>query len=267
MSQEQKALVIAVAEQKVVHFMEDELIAVRAANDEVYVSIGHLADALSMDRQGQTQRIERSPVLLSGYCRGEINTAGGPQQAYLLRVDLVPFWLAGINTNRIKDEARQSRIIQYQQNVAKVLWEAFQEGRLTAEPDFEDLIAADSPAAHAYKMARATMHLARQQLLLESRVAAKFADYDQRLETIESQLGDPRRQITPAQAMQISQAVKGIAMALSKQTGRNEYGGVYGELYRRFEINSYKLLPAARFEEAMRFLNDWYQDLVGAGPF
>ena len=33
----------------------------------------------------------------------------------------------------------------------------------------------------------------------------------------------------PEQASQISQAVKAVAMELSKQSGRNEYGGVYGE--------------------------------------
>ena len=52
-------------------------------------------------------------------------------------------------------------------------------------------------------------------------------------------------------------------MALSKKSGRNEYGAVYGEFYRKFGIPSYRELPARRFEEAMRFLTDWYQTLTG----
>ena len=67
--------------------------------------------------------------------------------------------------------------------------------------------------------------------------------------------------------MQISQAVKAVAIVLGKQTKRNEFGAVYGELYRRFEITSYKRLPAARFDEAMGFLTEWHISLTGDSPF
>ena len=79
------------------------------------------------------------------------------------------------------------------------------------------------------------MRMARQQLILEARVedhSTRLDDYERRLEDVESTLGDPQRHITPDQASRISQAVKAIAMQLSKRSGRNEYGGVYGELYR-----------------------------------
>jgi hypothetical protein len=48
---------------------------------------------------------------------------------------------------------------------------------------------------------------------------------------------------------------------------RAEYGGVYGELYRKFSITSYKLLPAKKFEEAMNWLTEWHQSMVGDEPF
>ncbi|HSH05722.1 MAG TPA: phage antirepressor N-terminal domain-containing protein [Anaerolineae bacterium] len=256
---------IVINEQRIVLFLDDELIAVRAVDGDVYVSVGHLADALGLDRQGQTQRIERHTVLLSGYRRGEINTAGGVQNAYLLRVDLVPFWLAGVNTKRIKDDDRRLKIEQYQQNVAKVLWEAFQDGRLMADNRFDDLLAADSPAAQAYKMAAAIMQMAQQQLLLEAQMqdqAAKLQNHEQRLEQVEAVLGNTDRYITVEQASQISQAVKAIALVVSRQSGRNEYGGVYGELYRRFSITSYKQLPAHKFDQAMAWLTEWYTSVA-----
>lgn len=56
-------------------------------------------------------------------------------------------------------------------------------------------------------------------------------------------------------------------MHLSKQIGRNEYGGVYGEFYRKFGITRYKLLPANRFQEAMAFLNDWHEILTNDVAF
>ena len=65
--------------------------------------------------------------------------------------------------------------------------------------------------------------------------------------------------ITEDQASQISQAVKAVALAIGKKSGRNEFGAIYGELYRKFGITSYKELPARRFQEAMRLLTEWYE--------
>jgi hypothetical protein len=57
-------------------------------------------------------------------------------------------------------------------------------------------------------------------------------------------------------------------MVLGKKSGRNEYGAVYGEFYRKFGIPSYRELPSRRFDEAIRFLTEWYQELTGEGlPF
>lgn len=148
-----------------------------------------------------------------------------------------------------------------------VLSEAFFEGRLTADPIFDDLLAGDSPAAQAYKMASAIMKMARQQLLLEAQLethASQLVDHEQRLEEIEATLGDPGRFITPDQAMQISQAIKTIAAEIQKRTKQNEYGKLYGQLYREFGITSYKLLPANKFDRAMAWLTDVYRQITGA---
>jgi hypothetical protein len=258
---DEKALVPV--EQKEVSFYGDELTAIRAEDGQIYVSVRHLCDALGLNTQAQTRRIQRQPILNDGYQGvSMMATPGGQQRGGVLRVDLVPLWLAGIDTKRVKDDIRP-KLERYQREAAKVLWEAFQEGRLTADPTFDELVESDSPAAQAYKIAQAIMRMARQQLLLESRVD----QHEERLERIEAQLGDPGHHITPEQASQISQTVKAIAMALGKKSGRNEYGGVYGELYRRFEIPSYRELPARRFDEAMRWLNEWLQSLIGDVPF
>ena len=38
-------------------------------------------------------------------------------------------------------------------------------------------------------------------------------------------------------------------MEMSQQSGRNEYGGVYGELYRKFGITSYQQI--ANFDDGL----------------
>lgn len=256
-------------DQRTVDFYGDELIAVRARDGHIYVSLRHLCDALGIDTQGQARRIKRQPVLLKGYGWVDIlSTQPQPQRrrSQVLRVDLVPLFLTGISTQSIGDAASRQKLERFQDEAARVLWEAFQEGRLTADPTFDELQHADTPAAQAYRLARALMELARQQLILESRLVAqegRLDSHETRLEQIETTLGDRGRFITPEQATEISQAVKSIATALHKKSGRNEYGAVYGEFYRKFGIPSYRELPARRFDEAVRFLTDWYAELTG----
>jgi hypothetical protein len=257
-------------EQKVVYFLEDELVAARATDGHIYVSLRHLCQALGLDRYGQVQRIQRQLVLSQGHYYIEIETAGGQQTANMLRVDLVPLWLSGISTRSLKQADIRAKLERYQAEAAKVLWEAFQDGRLTTSTTLDDLLTSDSPAAQAYKMAAAIMRMAQQQLLLEAQLenhTSQLLDHESRLESIESQLGDPGQHVTPEQAMQISQAVKAVAQELGKRTKRNEYGGVYGELYRRYGINSYKALPKNSFDDARNWLNEWLQSLISDSPF
>jgi hypothetical protein len=255
--------ILKTVDQKTVIFYDDELVAIRADDGQVYVSLRHLCDSLGITRQPQVRRIKENHVLAKGYAGGIIMVppgergGGGRQQAGVLRVDLVPLWLSGIDTKRVKDDIRK-KLEKYQEEVAKVLWEAFQEGRLTATPSFDDLLKKDSPAVSAYKQALAIVELARNQILIE----ARLDDYGERLERVESLLGDTGRAVTPDQASQISQAVKAVAIALNKQTKKNEFGAVYGELYRKYGITSYKLLPAQQFEVVMKWLSEWYQSLT-----
>jgi hypothetical protein len=260
---------LTVVDQREVTFYGDELIAVRTADGHVYVALRQMCQALGLDSPSQVRRIKRHAILSEGL-EGGVNLTypseeqgGGPQKANVLRVDLVPLWLSGIRLSATKETIRP-KLERYQREAAVVLWEAFQEGRLTGSELYSELMVSDSPAAQAYRTARAVLQLAKHQFELET----KIEDHGRRLEAIEATLGDPGRNITPEQASQLSQAVKAVAMKLSEQSGRNEYGGVYGELYRKFGITGYKLLPANRFQEAMDWLTGWYQSITDADvPF
>lgn len=257
-------------EQKSIEFYEDELVAVRASDGHIYVSLRHMCNALGIDSQAQTRRIQRQAVLTRGFDQVPIMTPNrGEQVAYVLRVDLVPLFLSGVSTKSVSDDARP-KLEQFQEEAAKVLWEAFQEGRLTSPLALEEMLESGSPAAQAYRMAEAIMKMARQQLFLETQLEShtfQLTEHENRLEQIEEQLGDPKQSVTPEQAMQISQAVKAVAHELGKKTKSNQYGGVYGELYRRYGINSYKSLPRKKFDAAMRWLNEWLQSLIDDTPF
>ncbi|RMG94933.1 MAG: DUF892 family protein [Chloroflexi bacterium] len=263
-------------EQKQVIFYDDEITAVLVQVEgerRIYVPLRPICEYLGLDWSAQTRRIRRDPVL-SKWATFVAITATNPEKArkggnpnmLCLPLDYLNGFLFGISATRVKPELRE-KVILYQERCYRVLFEAFQEGRLTTDSDFEDLLTNDSPAAQAYKMATAIMKMARQQLILEARLethASKLEEHEQRLEELEASLGNPERFVTPDQAMQISQAVKAIAVEMQKKTNRNEYGAIYGQLYRQFGITSYKQLPANKFEEAMRWLTDWYQRVSGS---
>ncbi len=254
-----------VVEQKEVIFYEDTLTAVRASDGVIYVPVRPICEMLGVDWSAQRKRIARDPVL-GPALQGMVvtTTPGGAQLTSCLPLDLISGFLFGMNASRVRPELSE-RLIRYQRECYKVLAEAFQEGRLTGEGDLESVLQSNSPAAQAYQMLVAMTRLARNQLLLETRLDEQSQRLDvigTRLEQLENNLGSSNRTVSEAQASEISQAVKAVANELGKRSGRNEYGGVYGELYRRFGITSYKQLPAGRFQEALTFLNTWYQGLI-----
>jgi hypothetical protein len=256
MSDDEKALIPV--DQREVEFYGDELTALRAEDGRVYAGLAQMCAALGLDPQAQRRRIGRHAVLARGLGVANLATPGGQQDAYVLRADLVPLWLSGVRASAVREEIRP-KLERFQEEAATVLWEAFEEGRLTSSPSLSDLLESSSPAVRAYREALAIVQLARNHLLME----AQIDDHGRRLEAIEAQLGDPGRHVTPDQAAQLSQAIKAVAMALGAKSGRNEYGGVYGELYRRFGITSYKLLPAGKFGQAMAWLTEWHEQTTG----
>lgn len=254
-------------EQKEIIFHGDTLIAARALDvntkePQIYVPVKPISDALGLNWSGQYSRINRDEVLSEEAVLIRIDTgnpAGGRPDQLCLPLEFIPGWLFGVQVSRVKEELRE-KVLLFRRECYRALYEAFQQGRLATNPAFSEMLDVDSPAVHAYHMAVAVMEMARNQVIMESRID----QHEQRLELLEAQLGDESRTVSQAQAVQLSQAVKAIAMIWSQKTDRNEYGAVYGRLYQEFEITSYKLLPAARFEEAMKWLTGWYIDVSGS---
>jgi hypothetical protein len=82
-------------------------------------------------------------------------------------------------------------------------------------------------------------------------------DLSKRLGRLESRLS-PGSYITDEQAAEISQRVKALAGLLQEQApGKNYYQSIFGELYRRFQVSGYKLIPQSRYAEVLAFLDEW----------
>lgn len=268
---EDKALVPV--EQRQVEFYEDEITAVRLTDGRVFVPVRPLVESLGLSWSSQLQRIRRDSVLkselLSVFVTNTESERGG-RDVQCLPLDYISGFLFGINAERVRDDLRE-RVIRYQRECYRVLAEAFTEGRLTTDDDLFDLLDNEtSEAVQAYKMLQALVKLARNQIVIEARLekhGQTLEDHGRRLETIEADLHQANRTVTEAQATQISQSVRAIAIVLGKKSNRNEFGAVWGEFYRKFGVSKYRYLPAARFDEALAWLNEFYQSVTSELPF
>ena len=269
MSQEEarkpeKALVPV--EERTVTFYDDEIPVAIIEGGDVYVPLRLLCTFLGVNYRSQRRRVDRDPVLSRYVVDVTISTTGGPQAAPCILLDYLNGWLFGISAASVKEDIRE-RVILYQEKCYKVLRDAFQETQPTGT--MSALMQVREMGRAIMQMAEEQMEFDRRLIMTETRVdkaASIVGDLTKRVTSIEQKLV-PGEAVTEDQASQISQAVKAVAIALGKQTKRNEFGAVYGELYRKFGVTSYKLLPVNRFEEAMHFLTEWHQDLVGDMPF
>ncbi len=270
-------------EQKTVLFYEDEITAVLVVEDEqqeIYVPVRPICDFLGIDWSSQRRRINRDPVL-SEVTMSVVITATDikpqsrrPQTSAMLCIplDFLNGWLFGVSAQRVKSQFRE-RVIIYQRECYKILSAALQETQEEQTAVTPNIAALQQVKA----LGHALINLAEEQIQQEIRLSHTehrldqavviVGDLSKRVEAVESQLGAPDRKVTPAQATNVSQAVKAVAMALSKASGRNEYGGVYGELYRRFEVPSYRELPAGKYDDVMAWLNEWLQSITSNQPF
>ena len=213
--------------------------------NEVFIPLRHICAMIGVDWGGQRRRVLNDPVLSEVIENIDISATDDyrtVRRAMLcLPLDYLSGFLFGINANRVKTELRMP-LMRYQRDAYKILDQATRSGRLKISDD----------------MIQETL-MTMQQLSTDVR---QLAD---RVSTIEAELGNEERFISVSQAEQISQAVRSVGLVFSKATGRNEYGAVYGELYRQFSINSYKRLPAKKFNSTMTWLRQWYEELSDDG--
>jgi hypothetical protein len=244
-------------EQRDVTFYDDQIPAVIVEGGRIYVPLRPIADFLGLSWPAQTRRLKRDAVLSEVSSSVAVTATDGRIRKMLcLPLDYLNGWLFGINASRVKEDL-QDKVLRYQRDCYRVLANHFQKRAFTTDTD---------TLANVRDMGLAIATLAQEQMELERKVEDRFDVVELRLTAVEDRIA-PGQAITEEQASQISQAVKAVAMELTKTSGSNQYGSVYGELYRKFGITSYKLLPATKFQEAMNWLTEMYEQLTGEEAF
>lgn len=264
---EQTALVPI--ETRDVAFYDDNIVGALVqvgGEPRVYVPVRPICRSLGLSWPSQLNRIRRDEVLNKAVRFVFImntNPQGGDPEVVCLPLDLIPGFLFGIETSRIKDTALKERIMLYRSECFRVLWEHWAP-EITGTTSTITHTPSQGGAALAYELATAVQNLAREQMQLEQRMnnAAQWAkDITTRVTALEVRLL-PDTQISTSQAGELALQVKAVANALEQRGQERGYQRVYGEMYRRFNIESYKSLPQSRFDEAKEWLRGWYDEIT-----
>ena len=188
-----------------------------------------------------------------------------------MRVDLVTLWLAGVSDKRLKPELREKGV-RSQREAAQVIWQACRPPGMMHEPASSST--SPSELQRIADLGRAITRLAEQQMDLEreqQRLDGRMNGAARVIRAVQSGLDGfelgllavedrtaPEAPINDAQAGEIKEQVKALAQLLTgRDAARNHYQGIFAELYRRFGVSSYKLIPQSKYHAVLTFLEEW----------
>lgn len=287
-------------EQRQVLFEGEEVVAVWAGQQDIYLPLRPLCEALGVQLNGQIARIKRDEVIAEGLRPIRVATEGGPQTMQALHLESVPLWLAGLEPSRVRVEVRP-RLRVFKRWVRQRVWEAFaaEMGLTQAMPSAPIVDLAVDPAILSLEqvvaLGRALVTLGEQQLRFHQEhhldmieVRGTLADHAQRLSAQEQRLDkaaevigatirdvralktrlEPGNIITDAQAAELLAAVKAVATELTRQSAAsgqgqtNYYASIFGELHRRYRVTSYKNLTVEQYAATLNWLREYSQALA-----
>ncbi|WAC26429.1 phage antirepressor N-terminal domain-containing protein [Ancylobacter sp. SL191] len=139
-----------------INFHGDTLFAVERG-DGVFVAVTPICDRLGIAATKQRERIQRDAVLSEGIAIMALPSAGGVQETFCLRLDLINGWLFGIDESRVKDEETRQRVLAYKRECYRVLFDHFFGGKVSEpepEPKATELLPGHSDFAESVRLVR-----------------------------------------------------------------------------------------------------------------
>ncbi len=241
----------------------DDLLPVALIEEKAYIALRPIADYLEVDWSGQRQRLQRDEVLHRHSSPITMTGADGKKREMLcLELEYLPGWLFGISPSRVKPEIAP-KLVRYREECFKALWREFGQ----ALPPTPPTPASSTALTQVRDLALAVAQMAEQQIELQEQVitvntrvdraAVVVSDLQRRLSSVERRIVPPAV-ISEEQAAEISTTVKALAELMAgKDAGKNHYQGIFGELYRRYGISSYKLIRQEDYQQVLTFLSEW----------
>jgi len=292
---------LAVVDQRQVALLDaDEVLAMRAEDGEIYVGLRSVCVSLGVAPTGQVRRIQADEVMAEGLREVRVRTATrGLQTMQGLRLDVVPYWLSGIEPRRTKPALRD-RLVTYKRWVVRRVWEAFAAETGIAQSPAP--AAAPPPPGQELTLEQiaqlgiAITTLARQQIAHERALVEvrgqlavqedRLAVHDERIDRAATVIRDVIREvrtvqarlsagvtITDEQAATIQTLVRDIATAIARRdaeagaggTRTNAYQALFGAMYRQYGVTSYKLIRADQYADVIAWLREYQRAHLALG--
>src|SRR5215469_17407968 len=131
--QEQDSSLLVPIEQQTIMFYGKPLVVVRLPDGRPGIVLRHICDNLQLEPTSQVRRIKRTEAIADDLVYTQIQTDGGPQIMPTLVLRAAPFWLAGIDPKRVREEIRPE-ILRYQREVVDVLYAWSQSPKAVVAP-------------------------------------------------------------------------------------------------------------------------------------
>lgn len=128
---------------EVVPFHAHQILTAREG-DEILVPLRPIVESMGMAWNAQFERVKRHPVLSEGVRITRTPSQGGMQDTTCLTLEMLPGFLATIETSRIKDPAVRERVTLFQREAFHALFVHFFGGKRStltgAPPSTSDLL-------------------------------------------------------------------------------------------------------------------------------
>jgi len=246
-------------EQQTLLFYGKPIIVVRLPDGRPGAVIRFFCENMQIDTNAQVQRIQRTEAIADDLVFAQIETPGGRQHMAVLVLHAVPFWLAGIDPKRVREEIRPD-ILHYQREVVDVLYAWASTPRTLAAPanlvPAEPVTQPTRPAPDAPLEDWIVYHQRMASVLEWQRDVEHWrGGIETRLEGIEAIIPDILDRLGPPTLTPEHQnRVKYLVSQLNKATGKHP-ATIYSELYTAFSVPRYQELPESDWQQ----VEQWFQ--------
>lgn len=257
-------------EQLPITLFEGVVLAARGDNGLIYVGLRDLCGALGLNHSAQRRRILLDEALHLTQFR--VQSGGQFRTLDFLLLEDIPVWLLGVQAGRVGAHA-QERFGYVKQYLVSAVQRAFAE--LSGLPDAPSSTIEDLADLDRIDVAFAQLaEIGRRQEELEAsqeRARSAFRDLRALLTEVRDRVQELERRvkapISPTQRGTIYQIVQQWGVARAEHDPKLTPGVAirrsWAEVNAAFGVGTYTDLPAARYDEIVRYVQDRYRALTG----
>ncbi len=239
--QEQESQELIPTVQDTIIFNGKPLVVVRLPDGRPGIVLRWICENLQLGPAAQVERIKRTEVITGDLVYVQVQTEGGFQTMPTLVLDSVPYWLATIDTKRVKDAGKRREILHYQKRAVAALYDWA--SSLKAVAALPKLVPAEPITEPTRPASDASLE--------------EWIEYHQQMVAVLEWRRDiPPETLTPAHQRRIQVYVQ----QLSKISGKHS-GTIHNDLKTAFDVPRYQDIPEAEWDK----VEQWFKMQIERG--